>query len=404
MTKGKAASLGERLLSSRLISAGQLAAAQAVVGADDRTLLQHLVRRGLLTPFQAEQLRAGKTSFHVGNYVVVEGIGRGGAGLLFKARHTLLPDRHVTLKTLDTQTVLHPDETLARFRREIAILSRLDHPNIVRAYDVLRQRSRLFLVLEYLDGWDLGHLVRQRGPLPVGEAVDCVIQAAQALSYLHRAGIVHRDLKPANLVRTRQGAVKLLDFGLARVRGPEGDSELTREGACLGTPQFMAPEQAEDARQADVRSDLYSLGATLFHLLTGKLPIPGRTSFHRLQHLLLRPPQPLAQVCPGVPPGLAAVVDRLRGRNPSMRPTSAKEVVALLTPFAGRVPADEPSQWEGRRKAALVLEVLQGRMSAAAACRRYGLSVAEWEQWRRRFLEGAARNLDPAPKRNAFGP
>src|SRR5262249_17895076 len=152
----------------------------------------------------------------------------------------------------------------------------------------------------------------------------------------------------------------------------------------------------EDARRAGVRSDLYSLGETLFYLLTGAGSLPAGPPLRQLRRLLLAPPRPLARAVPGGPPGLAAVVDRLRARDPAARPASADEVGALLAPFAGKVPAEEPRQWEGWRKAALVLEVLQGRTSAAAACRRCGLTAAEWGQWQRRFLEGAVRQLEPA--------
>src|SRR5439155_10299253 len=238
--------------------------------------------------------------------------------------------------------VHNQDEALARFGREIEILARLNHPNVVRSYDVLRTRTQLYLVLEFIDGCDFGQLVRQRGPLPIPEAVGYMVQAAGGLAYAHRCGIIHRDLKPANLLLAQDGVVKLLDLGLARILRQEEESDLTLKGACFGTPDFMAPEQAEDASQADARSDLYSLGATLFHLLTGELPVRGGSYFHRLQQLLIQPPRPLALARPEVPPDLAALVDRLRARAPAERPASAEEVVVLLEPFAHADGADEP--------------------------------------------------------------
>jgi serine/threonine-protein kinase len=387
-------SFADRLAASRLVTEEQLAAARAAAG-DDEALPEYLVRQGLLTRFQARQLRAGATVFQIGKYVVLDCIGRGGTGVVFKARHTLMPHRFVALKTIDARDLHRGDEALARFRREIDIVARLEHPNVVRAYDVLQTRMHTYLVLEYIDGQDLGTLVRERGPLPVAEGVGYAIQAAHGLAYAHRCGIIHRDLKPANLLLTSGGVVKLSDLGLARFHIRQPDAELTLKGICMGTPEFMAPEQGEDATRADTRSDLYSLGATIFHLLTGELPFSGSSYVHRLQQLLTTPPRPLAQALPDVPPGLAAVVDRLRSRDPADRPASADEAIALLEPFARPAGEDDPGQWDGRRKAALVLEVLQGRLTAAEACTHYGLAASEFDRWRQRFLTGAEQALDP---------
>jgi serine/threonine protein kinase len=399
-----AESMSERLLASRLIDAEQLAVALAAVGEEDDPLLEHLVEKGLLTGFQARQIRAGAKSFYLGNYVVVDYLGHGGNSIVLKAQHRLMPQRYVALKTLETRNVHHPEEALARFRREIEILTRLNHPNVVRAHDVFRTRTQLYLVLEYIDGCDFGKLVRRRGPLPVPEAVGYAVQAARGLAYAHSCGIIHRDLKPANLLLAEDGVVKLLDLGLARILLQEDESELTLQGACLGTPDFMAPEQAEDASRADERSDLYSLGATLFHLLTGELPVRGRSYFHRLQQLLIQPPRPLAQSRPEVPSGLAVIVDRLRARDPAERPANAEEVVVLLEPFARHDAAEEPSHWSGQRRAALVMEVLQGRTTPDDVLRQHGLSADELARWQRRFLEGAEQALDPTSQRDDPAP
>jgi serine/threonine-protein kinase len=395
MNQPVATPLSQRILASHLLDEETLTFARAAAGGDDDLLAQHLIREGLLTLYQVRQLRNGATKFHVDKYVIVDYIGRGGNAVVFKARHMLLPNRYVALKTFDARDLHHDRESLARFRREIDIVARMDHPNVVRAYDALRTRRQIFLVLEFIEGHDLGTLVKQRGPLPVGEAVDYAVQAARGLAYAHRCGVVHRDLKPANLLLTADNVVKLSDLGLARFAEGEGGA-LTMKGQCLGTPEFMAPEQAEDARHADPRSDLYSLGGTLFHLLTAELPVRGSSQLQRLKNLLTVPPQPLLEVRGDVPPGLAAVVDRLRARNPANRPATAEETIALLEPYLPKIRVDDPHLWDGRRKAELVLTVLQGKQSAADACQRHGLELTELDDWTQRFLEGARQALESA--------
>jgi serine/threonine-protein kinase len=396
MTTCTQVSFTGRLVTSRLLSVEQLAQAQAAVNHDESRLPDYLLGQGLLTPFQVRQLRAGATGFNVGKYVVEDCLGRGGNGVVYKARHTLMPNRFVALKTVDNRNLHNGDDIFRRFRREIDILAGFEHPNIVRAYDVLQTRKELFLVLEYIAGRDLATLVKERGPLPAGEAVDYAIQAARGLAYAHRCRVVHRDLKPANLLLTPEGVVKITDLGLARVRLDQPDTGMTMRGMCIGTPEFMAPEQAEDSSGADERSDLFSLGATLFHLLTGQLHVVGNSYHHRLKHLLLVPPRPLADARADVPVGLAAVVDRLRARERAARPQSADEAIALLKPFGQPRQGARPGPWDARRKAALVLEVFQGKLTAAEACERHSLAAAEFEHWRQRFLEGAEKALDPA--------
>jgi serine/threonine protein kinase len=385
------APFAERLVTSGVITHQQLTAARAAAGDDDAKLGDYLIRQGLITPFQLRALRTGATSFLIGRYLVVDCLGRGGNGVVYKARHTLMPNRFVALKTVDMQS-LHVDNALARFKREIEIIAGLEHPNVVRAYDVLQTRSQMYLVLEYVPGQDLGNLVKERGPLPIGEAVDYAVQAAKGLAYAHQCGVIHRDLKPANLLLTPTGVVKLTDLGLARMH-TEDEGPVMR-GRCIGTPEFMAPEQAEDAAAADHRSDLYALGSTLFHLLTGQLPVRGSSYLHTLQQLLMVAPRPLAQARADVPPTLAAIVDQLRARDPAARPASAAEVIALLEPFARPAADRDPRLWDGRRKVALVLDILQGRSSPAEACTPGGVQRPELERWQQRFLEAGEQALD----------
>lgn len=385
--------LCQRVLASGLVSAQRMNTVLDQVGDHPQAVLDELVRQGALTNFQARQLRAGATGFNVDKYIVLDCLGRGGSGIVLKARTAAPPERLVALKTLDPRTLHGDREALVRFRREIAAVTRLQHANVVRAYEVVRTRVQVYLVLEYVDGHDLATEVQQRGPLPVDEAVSLALQALRGLSYAHRCGVIHRDLKPSNLLLTREGMVKISDLGLARMEDEAEDACLTIKGSCLGTPEFMAPEQAEDATAVDARCDLYSLGATLFHLLTAELPVHGSTWMQRLHNLLLLPPRALGEVRADLPRGLAEVVDRLRSPRPDDRPKSAEEVISLLAPYSNK---SEPTTqtWDGRGRAAIVLEVLQGRLSPTAACARYRLSPADLDQWRRCFLEGAARALE----------
>jgi serine/threonine protein kinase len=383
-----------RLRGSRLLAPDQLGMALTRAENDD-TLAEYLLSQGLLTRFQVRQLRAGATSLTVGNYIAEDFLGRGGGGVVFKARNRLMPGRYVALKTLDVRNLHYTPETLARFRREIEIVSRLDHPNLVRALDVIHTRSHWYLVLEYVPGQDLGTVVKEQGPLPVSKAVDYIIQAARGLAYAHDQGIVHRDVKPTNLLLTRGGLVKLTDLGLARSFGEKEDG-LTMRGACLGTPEFMAPEQAEDARTVGPLSDLFGLGATLFHLLTGQLHLGGSTYLHKLQALLAASPRPLAEARPDVPPGLAQVVDRLRARDPAQRHESAREVITDLEAFATPKPSTAPEPLSPRQLAALVVDLLQGRTTSEEAQARHGFTATELERSRQRFLEGGERALEMA--------
>jgi serine/threonine protein kinase len=389
METGTRTTFVQRLIASQLLDPSAVEAACTAAGGDETALARHLVEHGLLTRFQVRQLHAGATGFRVDKYVVLDCLGRGGNGIVFKARHSLMGNRLVALKTLDNRDLHRSDDALARFRREIDIVTRLDHPNVVRALDVVYTRSQLYLVLEYIEGRDLAGLVRERGPLPVAEAVGYVVQAARGLAYAHKSGVVHRDVKPSNLLLTADGVVKLTDLGLARSAHGEPEEDLTLKGVCLGTPEFMAPEQAADAAAADARSDLYSLGATLFHLLTAQLPVSGNSYLHCLQRLLTAPPRPLRDARPDVPRELAAVVDRMRARHPAARPPTAADVIDLLEPFVH----EDPHAWDARRKVALVLDVLQGRCSPAKVHERWGLAPAELERWQECFLGGAEQAL-----------
>jgi serine/threonine-protein kinase len=304
-------------------------------GLDSRELAAELIRRDWLTPFQANQLLQGHgSSLLLGPYVLLERLGRGGIGQVYKARHALM-DRLVALKVLRADVLDQPG-ALDRFRREIQAAAKLTHSNVVLAHDANQVGDRLFLVMEYIAGIDLARLLAQRGRLPATEAAHYIRQAALGLQHAHEHGLVHRDVKPSNLIRANAGGVvKVLDLGLARLRAEtDGAAPLTHEGAVMGTPDYMAPEQAEDSRSADIRADVYSLGSTLYHLLAGRPPFPGGSLAQKMLKLQRAEPTPLEQLCPDLPPGLADVVRKMMAKRPEDRYPSPAEVADALAPFA----------------------------------------------------------------------
>jgi serine/threonine protein kinase len=233
--------------------------------------------------------------------------------------------------------VINSRGVLDRFLGEIRHAAQLHHPNIVTAYAALRMGESLVLAMEYVEGLDLAKLVKARGPLPVANACYYVHQAALGLQHAHEHGMVHRDIKPSNLMLARQGnraVVKVLDFGLAKVsREVPADGTLTYEGQMLGTPDFIAPEQSVDARSADIRADIYSLGCTLYYLLTGRPPFQGTSLYDVLQAHHSREALPLNLARPEVPVELAALVAKMMAKEPERRFQEPKEVAQALTPF-----------------------------------------------------------------------
>lgn len=273
-------------------------------------------------------------------YRLVERIGSGGMGAVYKAIHRLM-DRVVALKVPHPHFLDRPGFA-ERFGREARAAARLTHPNIVLAHDAEQAGDLPFLVMEYVPGTSLDRLVAQRGPLPVAEACEYARQAALGLQHAHDNGMVHRDVKPANLMRTPDGLIKVLDFGLAHLaRMAEEDvSSDGAEGAVLGTPDYTAPEQARAPHSVDARADVYGLGCTLFFLLTGHPPYPGGTVLKKLLAHQDHPTPALQAARSDVPPALAALVERMLAKDPTKRPSSAAAVARLLTPFVA--PADTP--------------------------------------------------------------
>jgi serine/threonine protein kinase len=298
---------------------------------DPRALAGELIRLDWLTPYQANQIFRGRAhELVLGSYLLLERLGEGGMGMVFKARHVKM-GRVAAVKVIRKER-LRKANAVRRFHREVRAAAQLDHPNVVHAYDAGQAGDTHYFVMEYVEGTDLNKLVQKGGPLPIAEACDCIRQAALGLQRAHEKGLVHRDVKPHNLIRTARGQVKLLDVGLVRVLESCADPEvtMTREGAVLGTVDFLAPEQAADPHAVDLRADLYSLGCTFYYLLTGQIPFPAHSSVEKLLKHQREEPPPLERVRPGIPPGIVAVVRRLMAKRPENRYQTAAEVAAVL--------------------------------------------------------------------------
>jgi tRNA A-37 threonylcarbamoyl transferase component Bud32 len=281
-------------------------------------------------------------------YHVLELLGAGGMGAVYKAEHRLM-ERHVALKVMNPK-LLNRSGSVERFQREVKAAAKLNHSNIVTAYDADQAGDTHFLVMEYVEGVSLAQRVYEHGSLPVLEACDYIYQAALGLQHAFECGMVHRDIKPHNLMLTSAAQVKILDFGLARFvrESASADTQpdpsplashpspLTEAGVVMGTADFIAPEQANDPGEADIRADIYSLGCTLYYLLTGHGPFPGGTALDKLKWHKERAPAPLAKLRSDLPSGLTQVLDRMMAKDPAQRYQKPAEVAKALAPFAGK--------------------------------------------------------------------
>ncbi len=296
----------------------------------DRRLARQAVQARALTLWQAQQLMAGRTSgFKVDRYVLLDLIGQGGMGRVYLAEDTRL-NRQVALKILSPERINNP-RAIARFQREARVGAQLQHENLVRIYDFGESSGRYYLVMEFIEGKTIGTMISDQNAIPAATAVRLVRQVAMGLEHAHRKGLIHRDVNPYNILVTRDGTAKLADLGLAIDLAEE--DHVTREGATVGTFDYVAPEQARHSHSADIRSDIYSLGCSLYHMCTGQVPFPTPSLPEKLFAHQAMEPTPLNELVPDLPGGLAEVIRRMMQKSPDERYATPLQVAQALEPF-----------------------------------------------------------------------
>src|SRR5262245_57418925 len=288
-------------------------------------------------PVSIEDPTASIRGRRLAHFELIEPIGVGGMAAVIRARDTQL-DRFVALKILPPETATDA-EIVARFHQEARSAAKLDHENIARVFFCGEDQRLHFIAFEFVEGENLRTILDRRGRLPVGEAIHYMLQVAAGLAHAARRGVVHRDIKPSNIIITPNGRAKLVDMGLARSKERRGDQELTQSGVTLGTFDYISPEQALEPREADVRSDIYSLGCTFYHVLTGRPPVPEGTAAKKLHHQQnVRPVDP-RQYAPDLPLEVVQILDRMMAKNPRDRFQTPEQLVHQLLLVAKKLGA-----------------------------------------------------------------
>jgi serine/threonine-protein kinase len=303
-----------------------------------RLLAKYLLQRGWLTVYQMNQLFQGQAAALVlGPFRVMDKLGEGGVSQVFKAWDTRRKCV-AAVKTIRSEHMANA-EAVGRLQREMRVIAQLSHPNVVKAFDVDLVNERHYFAMEYVEGTDLGKMLKLSGPLPVRQACDFIRQAALGLQHAHELGLVHRDIKPGNLLVTGGGAsVKILDMGMARLQlsiKPEEEptDQLTVEGVLIGTADYLSPEQAKNPRTVDIRADIYSLGCTFFHVLTGEPPFPGKTVLEKIYKHQTAEPDWNALLEVTQQPALVEIIKKMMAKKAVARYTTPGEVAAALAPF-----------------------------------------------------------------------
>jgi len=315
----------------RLVTFAQAHQHDGLLQQEPKRLASALVREGVLTYFHAEQFLLGKwRGFNLGKYRLLERIGVGGMGQVFLCEHVFMRKR-VAIKVLPPTKAEDP-VSLGRFYREARVASSLDHPNVVRTYDIDQDGPLHFLVMEYVDGISLLDLVKKTGPMNILRACHYMKQAAKGLDYAHQSGMIHRDIKPGNIMIDRAGNAKILDMGLARFYRDEKDQLTLKydDKNVLGTADYVSPEQTRDSRNIDTRADIYGLGATFQFMLTGQPPFPDGTVAEKLISHQTKKPRTVREIRPEVSQGLSKIIEKMLAKDPADRFQSASEVAAAL--------------------------------------------------------------------------
>ncbi len=316
----------ESAIRSGLVSERQMTKVIDKVGADDDALIAAtLVKSGLLTEYQAQQLHTGRTKLTLGPYLITDWIGQGGMGQVFKAVHKVM-GRQCAVKVLplEKSTALSRDS----FTREIRLQAGLDCPFVVRAYDAGRDGNVHYLVTEFVPGTDLRKLVRRGGPLSMNHAALVISQAARGLQYAHDLGLVHRDVKPGNILVTPEGHAKVSDIGLAA--WSMGLDDDPRAGKIVGTADYLSPEQIRNPRAIGPASDLYSLGCTLYYTVTGKVPFPGGDSKSKCKRHCEQTPWHPRKFAPDLSEDFVDTIADMMEKDPARRIATATEVAERL--------------------------------------------------------------------------
>lgn len=401
---------------SRLLTAAELRDALKHVKStgsekDDLEIVRRtLVGNKLLTEHQAALLMRGHADgFFLGPYKILELIAKGRMSGVYKAAHS--SGQLVAIKVLPASKARDP-EVLARFQREARLLTKLNHPNVVRAFQVGQDGGKNYLVLEYLDGDTLEELLEKWKRLPPIEAIRIVHQAMLGLQHLHEKGMIHRDMKPANIVlvdppgQSGDGAtdraVKVLDIGLGKevfeegTKSPVDDpAQLTTDGMLIGTPDYISPEQARSARSVDIRADIYSLGCVLYHALTGQPPFPDKSVLNTVMRHATEPPKPLSEFLPEVPDGLQTVLNWMLAKDPGQRYPTPERAAQALQVLLRNAPPPRPAaapdprylQWLEQQERA---EPARPVPQAAPAAPAQGIPVGK-------LAPTPARKPEPAP-------
>lgn len=308
------------------------------------SLIDGLMGAGVLTPWQGKKLLSGASKgFYLGNYRLLRPLGRGGMGVVYLGEHHVMK-RRMALKILPPDSS-QDERRIERFKSEAEACAQLDHENIVRAYDFGEAAGKLYIVMEYVDGIDLGIAVSRDGVMNPAAAINALTQACAGLAHAHERGIVHRDIKPSNLLLRSDGVVKVSDLGLARIGFASLEADQGRR--LMGTADYLAPEQAIDSKTVDSRADIYALGCTLHYLLTGSPPFRGESISKTLaKHQTATVPD-LEALCPECSPALADLARRMMAKRPADRPRSAVELLAELKRLGGSTTAGDQSVLAG---------------------------------------------------------